>query len=296
MRRRRVVHRGKALKWILAGSGHWFLNLLTYAIVLALLLPSIWIPLTSIRPEMEIAAVPPVWIPREVHLRNYGVVFGVGEVAERTSTLRYFMNSLIVTGLTIPVAMFVGCLAGYAFARFNFRGKQPLFLLTLGVRALPGIAMGIPMFIVYRKLNLIDTRAGLIIIYSALTIPFATWLMQGFFIDLPAELDDAARIDGCSRLGSFLHVALPLVRPGLAATAIFIFIMIWNEFSLGLMLATSSRARTLPVALYEFVGEFRVAWGPLTAVGTVLLIPTVIFTFFAQRHLVKGLTLGAVKG
>jgi multiple sugar transport system permease protein len=278
------------------GITHVFLAILTYTFVFVLLIPTIWIPLTSVRPEMEIAAVPPIWIPRDIHLDNYRVVLGIGEEAARVTTFQYLLNSVIVAGITIPITMLIGALAGYAFARFEFKGRQPLFMMTLGVRTLPALAMGIPLFLLYRTLDLIDTRMGLILIYSAISIPFAAWLMQGFFLDIPRDLEDSAQVDGCSRFRTFWHVALPMVRPGLAATAVFIFIAVWNEFPLALTLATSSHARTLPVALFEFVGEFRVAWGPLTAVGTVLLIPSLLFTFYAQKHLVKGLTLGAVKG
>lgn len=273
------------------------LTLLTYALLAVFLIPTVWIPFTSVRPGIEIAAVPPIWLPREITLDNYLDLFGMGptRTAGRVVFPYYLLNSVIVAVSATAIAVVVGALAGYAFARFQFRGKQPLFLLMLFVRALPGLLLALPLFILYRQLELQDTRHGLIIAYSALSIPFCTWLLEGFFAEVPREIEEAARIDGCSRLQVLRWIALPLAAPGLAATAVLVFIGTWDEFGLALVLTATVASRTMPAGLMEFVQEFRTVWGPLTAAGTIMLVPVIIFTLLTQRFLVRGLTLGALK-
>ena len=273
------------------------LTLLTYALLVVFLIPTIWLPFTSVRPEIEIAALPPIWVPRAVTLDNYLDLFGMGP---RRGTGQivfpyYLLNSIITAAIATTIAVFVGALAGYAFARFRFRGRQPLFLLMLFVRALPGLLLALPLFMLYRQLELQDTRHGLIIAYSALSIPFCTWLLEGFFAEVPREIEEAARIDGCSRLQVFRWIALPLAAPGLAATAVLVFIGTWDEFGLALVLTATTASRTMPAGLMQFVQEFRTIWGPLTAAGTIMLVPVIIFTLLTQRFLIRGLTFGALK-
>lgn len=272
------------------------LGALTWLILAIFLIPTIWIPLTSVRPEREIAASPPIWIPRELTFENYRVIFGSGGSGGTSTIARYAENSVVVAIVSLVAALFIGTLAGYVISRFRFRGRGAIFLAILSLRAIPPLSMGIPLFILYRRLDLYDTRLGLILIYAAISIPFATWLMETFFAETPREIEEAALVDGSTKFQVFIHIAVPMARTGLATTAIFLFITIWSEFGLALSLTGSKDARTLPVALYQFVGEFRVAWGPLTAAGTILLIPAILFTAAVQRHLARGLTFGAVKG
>jgi multiple sugar transport system permease protein len=250
-----------------------------------------------VRPGIEIAAVPPVWLPREVTLDNYLDLFGAGPLRSsgRIVFPYYLLNSITIATCATAIAVVVGALAGYAFARFQFRGRQPLFLAMLFVRALPGLLLALPLFILYRQLDLQDTRHGLIVAYSALSIPFCTWLLEGFFAEVPREIEEAARIDGCSRLQVLRWIALPLAAPGLAATAVLVFIGTWDEFGLALVLTATVASRTMPAGLMEFVQEFRTIWGPLTAAGTIMLGPVIVFTLLTQRFLVRGLTLGALK-
>jgi multiple sugar transport system permease protein len=276
--------------------GGWLLSVLTWLILLVLLIPTLWIPLTSLRPEVEIASSPPVWLPKRLELGNYQQIFDPQGSGGTQTIFRYTANSLTIALVSIVIAVLVGALAGYVLSRFTFRGRDTIFFGILVVRTIPPLVLGIPLFVMYRTLDLYDTRLGLILIYTATSIPFATWLMESFFAEVPREVQEAAAIDGCSKLQVFRYVALPLARNGLATTAIFVFITVWSEFGLALNLTGSPAARTLPVALYQFIGEFRVAWGPLTAVGTILLIPALIFTAVVQRHLARGLTFGAVKG
>jgi multiple sugar transport system permease protein len=273
------------------------LTLLTYALLAIFLIPTIWLPFTSVRPEIEIAALPPIWVPREVTLDNYLDLFGMGPRRGTGQVVfpYYLINSLLTATIATAIAVFVGALAGYAFARFRFRGRQPLFLMMLFVRALPGLLLALPLFMLYRQLDLQDTRHGLIIAYSALSIPFCTWLLEGFFAEVPREIEEAARIDGCSRFQVFRWIALPLAAPGLAATAVLVFIGTWDEFGLALVLTATTASRTMPAGLMQFVQEFRTIWGPLTAAGTIMLIPVIIFTLLTQRFLIRGLTFGALK-
>lgn len=271
------------------------LTLLTWLLLAILLLPTIWIPLTSIRPEREIAASPPIWIPKEFITDNYREIFGdSGGGSEKI--VQYAQNSLIVSVVSIALSVAIGALAGYVLARYSFRGRSVLFFGILSVRTIPPLVMGIPLFLLYRNLDLYDTKLGLILVYVATSVPFAAWLMESFFSELPKEVEEAALVDGSTKFQVLRYIAIPIARTGLATTAIFIFIATWSEFGLALSLTGSADARTLPVALFQFVGQFRVAWGPLTAAGTILLIPAVIFTAVVQRHLARGLTFGAVKG
>jgi multiple sugar transport system permease protein len=270
---------------------------LTYLLLFVFLVPTLWVIGTSVRPEIEIAASPAIWIPQQLTAAHYQGLFGVGGEGQgsRVTFPQYFTNSAVVALTTTLISVLVGALAGYGFSRFRFRGKSGLFLLMLFVRALPGLAIALPLFILYRTLDLQDTKQGLVIIYAALAIPTVAWLMEGFFAELPYEIEEAARIDGCSRWQVFWRIALPLAAPGLAATAVIVFLWSWDEFGLALVLTGSLNARTLSVGLYEFVQEFRVAWGQLTAAGTLMLLPVIVFTVTTQRFLVRGLTFGAVK-
>lgn len=275
--------------------GGFSLSLFTWVLLFIFLLPTIWIPLTSIRPEREIAASPPIWVPREFITDNYREILGESGGGSE-AIVKYAQNSLIIALISIVVSVAIGSLAGYVLARYSFRGRSLLFFGILSVRTIPPLVMGIPLFLLYRHLDLYDTRFGLILVYVATSVPFAAWLMESFFSELPKEVEEAALVDGSTKFQVLRYIAIPIARTGLATTAIFIFIATWSEFGLALSLTGSVDSRTLPVALFQFVGQFRVAWGPLTAAGTILLIPAVLFTAVVQRHLARGLTFGAVKG
>ena len=190
----------------------------------------------------------------------------------------------------------LGTLAGYTFSRFRFKGKNGIFLSMMLARAVPGIALSLPLFILFARLGLSDSILGMIIIYVALNIPFTTWLMDGFFRAIPEELDDAARIDGCSYWGAFLRVDLPLALPGAAASGIFAFLTSWNEFALASVITRTPASRTFPPGLFEFTGQFVSDWRGMCAMSVMMLIPAVIFVALVQRQLMEGLTSGATKG
>jgi multiple sugar transport system permease protein len=258
-------------------------------------LPGIWIMLTSLRPPVEIMAKPPVWIPQEINLDAYVAMFsGVGKGG--IPVLEYFRNSLIISITSTVIAIVIGMAGGYAFARFRFRGKSGLFLGLMLTRTVPGIALSLPLFFVYARLGIIDTHFGLILAYVALNIPFTIWLIDGFFRQVPKDLAEAAQIDGCTRWQAFWQVEFPLAGPGIASSAIFAFLTSWNEFALASQLTRSVNSKTLPVGLLDYTAEFTIDWRGMCALAVVMIIPALTLTFIVQKHLVSGLTSGAVKG
>jgi multiple sugar transport system permease protein len=264
-------------------------------ILVALLLPTYWMVQTSFRVGREINAFPPVWFPREVTLSSYVKLFGSPHEEASLPFREYFRNSFLVAVLSGFFSIVLGTLAGYAFSRFEFRGKRNLFLSVILMRAIPGLALGLPLLVLFKRVQLVNTLSGLILTYTMLNTTFVIWLMEGFFADIPAELSEAALIDGCSRWRALWRVDIPLAAPGISASAIFSFLLSWNEFAIALILTRTPASRTLPVGLFDFVGEFFIDWGGMCAAGTIILIPVVVLTFFIQRWMVRGLTFGAIK-
>jgi len=258
-------------------------------------LPGFWIVLSSLRPTVEIMAKPPVWIPNEISLDAYVAMFsGIGKGG--IPVVDYFRNSLIVSITSTIISIAIGMSGGYAFARFRFKGKSGLFLGLMLTRTVPGIALSLPLFFVYAKLGILDTHYGLILAYVALNVPFTIWLIDGFFRQVPKDLAEAAQIDGCTRWQAFWQVEFPLAGPGIASAGIFAFLTSWNEFALASNLTRSTNAKTLPVGLLDYTAEFTIDWRGMCALAVVMIIPALTLTFIVQKHLVSGLTSGAVKG
>jgi len=251
--------------------------------------------LSSLRPTVEILAKPPVWIPQQVSLDAYVAMFsGVGRGG--IPVLDYFRNSLIISVTSTVIAVAIGMAGGYAFARYRFRGKSAMFLGLMLTRTVPGIALSLPLFFVYARLDIIDTHFGLILAYVALNVPFTIWLIDGFFRQVPKDLAEAAQIDGCTRWQAFWQVEFPLAGPGIASAGIFAFLTSWNEFALASQLTRSINSKTLPVGLLDYTAEFTIDWRGMCALAVVMIIPALVLTFIVQKHLVGGLTSGAVKG
>lgn len=284
-----AVHR---MKRTVLKAGHLIGLFLAMAIIC---LPGLWIVLSSLRPTVEIMAKPPVWIPRNVSLDAYVAMFsGVGQGG--IPVLDYFRNSLIISVTSTVIALCIGMAGGYAFARYRFRGKTTIFLGFMLTRTVPGIALSLPLFFVYARLGIIDTHFGLILAYVALNVPFTVWLIDGFFRQVPRDLAEAAQIDGCTRWQAFWRVEFPLARPGIASAGIFAFLISWNEFALASQLTRSTNSKTLPVGLLDYTAEFTIDWRGMCALAVVMIIPALTLTFIVQKHLVSGLTSGAVKG
>lgn len=263
--------------------------------MLVICLPGLWIVLSSLRPTVEIMAKPPVWIPRNLSFDAYVAMFsGVGQGG--VPVLDYFRNSLIISITSTVIAIAIGMAGGYAFARYRFRGKSAMFLGLMLTRTVPGIALSLPLFFVYARLGIIDTHFGLIMAYVALNVPFTIWLIDGFFRQVPRDLAEAAQIDGCTRWQAFWQVEFPLAGPGIASSGIFAFLTSWNEFALASQLTRSINSKTLPVGLLDYTAEFTIDWRGMCALAVVMIVPALTLTFIVQKHLVGGLTSGAVKG
>jgi multiple sugar transport system permease protein len=258
-------------------------------------LPGAWIVLSSMRPTVEIMAKPPVWIPQKLSFEAYTAMFGVvGQGG--IPVWDYFRNSLIISITSTIIAIAIGMAGGYAFARYRFKGKSALFLGLMLTRTVPGIALSLPLFIIFARVGIIDTHLALIVTYVALNVPFTIWLIDGFFRQVPRDLAEAAQIDGCTRWQAFWQVEFPLAGPGVASSAIFAFMTSWNEFALASQLTRSVNSKTLPVGLLDYTSEFTIDWRGMCALAVVMILPAFLLTFVIQKRLVSGLTFGAVKG
>jgi multiple sugar transport system permease protein len=259
-------------------------------LVLGMIFPIYWLIITSLKPGYLTQTNPPVFFTREITLANYAQVV-------HDDTLRFFfLNSAIVALGTTLVTVLIGSLAAFSLSKphLSYGLRRGVLTCILLVRVFPPIVVGIPYFTLLQRAGLTDTRLGLLLTHVSLTIPFVVWLMVGFFQDIPEELDTAAMIDGCSMWRRFWQIGFPLVGPGVAVTAIFAFIISWNEYLFASIL-TSFNAKTLPVAIATFIGERRLEWGPMSALGTFMLVFPALCAFIGQRYIVQGLTFGAVK-
>ncbi|SPF81583.1 carbohydrate ABC transporter permease [Pseudoprimorskyibacter insulae] len=258
-------------------------------------IPGLWIVLNSFRPTVEIMAKPPVWIPNELNLDHYRAMFG-GNGQGGVPVLTYFRNSMVISVTSTIIALLVGMGGGYAFARYRFKGKAALFVGLMATRAVPGVALSLPLFILFARIGIIDTHFGMILAYVAMNVPFTVWLIDGFFRQVPRELAEAAEIDGCTRWQAFWRVEFPVARAGIASAGIFAFLTSWNEYALASQLTRSVYSKTMPVGLLDFTSEFTLNWGGMCALAVLMIIPALILTFLVQKHLIAGLTFGGVKG
>ncbi|MFI5000073.1 MAG: carbohydrate ABC transporter permease [Reyranellales bacterium] len=259
------------------------------ALTLAFLFPLVWVLGLSLKTRLQVLASPPLylWWPT---LQNYA------DVLTRADFVRAFLNTMIVSASAVLLSLCVGAPAAYAFARFPFTGRSFLFFALLVMRMLPPIAVLVPMYVLFSKVGLATTRLSVVLAYTTFSLPLVVWMMRGYFEDLPVELEESAMIDGASRFGTFLHIVLPMARPGLVAASILCLQLAWNDFLFAAVL-TNNATQTLPVLMGAFnAGDSGMDWGGLTASGMLVTLPVIVFSFAAQRHLVAGLSSGAVKG
>ena len=272
-------------------------NLVAVLILFVIALPAFWIIFTAFRPGNEVNTTPPIWIPQKLTLDAFASLFGLNpDYASGIPVFSYMRNSAAVAIIATLFALTIGTLAGYAFSRFQFRGHTAIFLGIMLSRAVPGVALGLPLFLLMRQYHLIDTVHGLALIYVAINIPFTVWLMDGFFRQIPKELDEAAYIDGCGYWSAFWRVDLPLSLPGMAAAGIFAFLAAWNEYQIASLVTSTPKSKTFPVGLYDFTTQFTVDWRGMTAMSVLMIIPAIVFVILIQRRLTEGLTFGALKG
>ncbi|MET7966271.1 carbohydrate ABC transporter permease [Micromonospora sp. NPDC005305] len=250
--------------------------------------PILWALLTSVKPHELVVSSTPVWLFRPT-LDNYATVFWYSSYGT------YTLNSLLVAGAATLVSVLLGALAAYGFARLKFRGSAFLQLFILATRFLPFVAVVVPYYLLMNTLGLLDTHLALILAYVSFSLPFSTWMMIGFFADVPKELDESAMVDGCTRFGAFRRVILPLTLPGMAATAMISFLVAWNEFFFAVVL-TNTSARTVQVGVTAFLDNPQTGsnWELISAAAVIAMLPLLVLATFAQKYLVRGLTFGAV--
>jgi len=273
-------------------------------VVLWTLAPFYWMLISSISERRDLLSFPPQWLPSNPTLERYKLMVGAAGGANVDSEIlkpallfrRALINSAIAAGMTTLLSLVVGTLAGYAYSRLRFAFRRNLLTLTVVVHMLPPIATLIPLYMTLRYVGLLNELAGLILVYSALAITYVVWVMNGYFKTIPRELEESARIDGCTRFGALWRVVLPLTGPGLVATGLLVFITTWNEFLYALVLMNFPDGKTVPVVVAEFTTQFGVDYGMMMTGGVLTSLPPVVLALIFQRHLVRGLTAGAVKG
>jgi multiple sugar transport system permease protein len=285
----------------MSGSRYGLIRRIFFPIALAIfvifsLAPFAWMVLSSFIPKSQLL-VDPFALPPHFTLDNYVRLFtspsdGIGS----TNFLLSIRNSLGICAATTAISLVVGAIGGYAFARLHFPFKNALLLFLLAIQFLPAVTVIIPMYMMGRSVHLLNTWWILIFAYTSFALPFTLWIMRGYFETIPRSLENAARIDGCSRIGAFIRVVLPLSAPGFAATAIFTFLNAWDEFFFALIFSNTYAAKTLPVALSEFTSRHSVDFGLQMSGGVVANILPVLIALSMQRYIVRGLTAGGVKG
>ena len=272
------------------------LTALTWAIVVVSLLPIVWMVLSSLRNYSDIAAGEQLSAELPLRWENYR------DIWVNVDFFTYFRNSLIVCGLATLLSTACALCAAYALARFEFRGSRAVSLSFTITQVIPGMLFFLPLYMLYRNLGeswglpMLDTYRGLIFLYVALFTPASIWIMRGFFVSIPRELEDAAVIDGCSRFGAFVRIVLPISAPGIIATATFVFLLAWDELFFAWVLTSSSEVQTVPVGIRLYINQFQHRYDLMMAAGAVSTLPMLIAFFAGQRYFIKGLAAGAVKG
>ncbi len=266
----------------------WGLGLLILVVVANSLFPYLWILISSVKPTNIMYATPTVWFFTPIadhYLSAFGDKgFGVN-----------FVNSMIVSVSTTALAIVVGTPAAYSFARFRIVASDHIFLFILSTRMAPVISLAIPFYLIFASYGLLNTYLGLILAHLTFNLSFYIWILRGFFKEIPVELEETAMIDGYTRWQAFTRISLPLARSGIVAAGIFCFIFSWNEFLYALILGGGD-VKTLPVVIPSLINQRGVEWGEIAAIGSVVILPILILVFLVQKHIVRGLTLGAVKG
>jgi len=266
-----------------------WVQLLLAALVAFSLFPIAWAVISSLKTRSEIFTTPPTFFPTHVTFENFFAIL------TELSFPRYFLNSALVISMTVLIAVTFSCLAGYGFSRFKFVGHGSLLTFLLTTQMLPSVLMAVPYFVVMKTYGLINTYPALILAFLSFTAPVATWIMKGFIDSIPTAIDEAALIDGCTRVQAFFKVIFPLIVPGIAAVTIYVSILAWNDFIFSLTLITSEEMRTVSLAVGLMLGVERCEWGYLMAGAVAASVPMVILYLILQKFLVKGLTAGAVK-
>ena len=280
--------RGRRDPWVTAGT------VLLVALTMFTVLPMAWMVVTSIKTQFAATQYPPEWIPANPTLDEYRRLLSPASEIGR-EFLRYLLNSIWVSFATTALGVIVAVPAAYAFSRFRFPGRNLLFYSVLLRNMFPAVVFLMPLFIMMRWLGLVNTHASLIITYLTFGLPLSIWLLKGFYDNIPVQLEQAARIDGASRFQAFLLIVMPLSTPGIIATAIYSFIVAWNEYVYALTFINDKSRLVLSVGLQRFFAEFATNWPGLMAASFIMSVPVVVLFLFLQKYFVRALTEGAVK-
>lgn len=268
-------------------------NLASYLILalmsIFVLFPFVWTFLTSIKTDVQMFSVPPAWVPEPATSQHYAAILAEGKFQA------FMTNSLTVSIASTLLAMIVGIPAAYGFAKYRYKFSGLLFASVVAIRMFPPIILGVPFFLMMRNLGLINTELALVITYLPLELTLIIWILEGFFRQIPNEIEEAAEIDGLGTFGKFMKIALPLSVPAVGVASIFSFLAAWNEFMFALTLTRTADAQTMPVGIAGYVTTFQTFWGKMSATGILYIIPVIIFTIIAQKGMIKGLTAGATK-
>ena len=275
------------------------IHLAAVLMAVVVLAPFAWLLISSISPPRELLAADPHWWPEDPTLTRYRAIFASsdGSGTDVAANFRQAMiNSFVVATLTTAISLVVGVLGGYAFARLRFRMRRTTLFGFLAVYMLPPIALVIPLYLGLAALGLLDTKTGLVVTYCSIVTPFCLWTMSNYYLSLPPDLEEAARVDGCTRVGALFRVILPLSRPGVLTTGMFGFLLAWDEFLFSLLFTSTTNAKTIPVAIAEFTGKYSSDFGLIAAGGVLATLPPLVLALVFQRYIAGGLTSGAVKG
>jgi multiple sugar transport system permease protein len=277
-------------------------KLLLFALTIPLLafiyFPVLWLFSASISTRSELLSVPPHWVPQHPTFKNYlDILLPGASASEISKTMAItLVNSLKVASAVTLICLVLGALAAYALVRISFRHNRTIIITILGTRMIPEVSLIVPLFILATRLQLIDKPLVLIVTYLTFSLPFAIWLLAAFFQTIPVELEDAARIDGCSRVETLFRIIMPISTPGLVSTALFVFLLAWDEFFYALIFTNTLASKTAPVAISEFVGRYVTDINAMMAGGMLVALPPVLLAIIFQRFIVSGLSAGAVKG
>jgi multiple sugar transport system permease protein len=263
--------------------------LFTALFVAFFLFPYLWTVDTALKPPDQVYAIPSVWVPSSIYLGSFRFVF------DKQFGIN-LLNSAIVSTSTTVFVLVLGCLGAYALARIQFWGRAVILLAVLSVSMFPEVSVISALFMWLRQWGMLNTYQALIIPYASFALPFTLWALTNFFKQVPWELEEAAMIDGCTQLGALWRVILPLAAPGLVTCAILVFISAWNEFLFAYTFVSTDAARTVPVRIFMFQGEFESPWGQISAASVLVTLPLIVLVLVFQRRIIQGLTAGALKG
>lgn len=272
------------------------IQLAAVVVGLAIIAPFVLMVIASISPQSNLISRPLKWIPTTPYLDRYEEIFTGGANSVGAAFRSAFANTVIVASGTVAISMVVAILGAYAFARLRFRFRGTVLMIFLATYMLPQIALLIPLYLALSALQLLDTKLGLILVDCSLVIPFTLWILSNYFVTIPEELEEAALIDGCGRMGALFRVVLPSAKPGIFAALMFSFLLAWDEFMYALIFTSSDASKTLTVAISEFAGRYTTDFGLVAAGGILAALPPVIIAVIFQRYIVSGMAAGAVKG